>query len=100
VALDWSTIKREDVIGACELLLRGEQRPRVQAKGIFLVFQNERLPAKHALRLAYCLANKIPLSSTLKFSSGEGIIKVLRSLGFSVERSRDREPATQDTRRS
>lgn len=85
--LNWSSVTREHVARACEFLSRGEHVPRAQAKGIFLIYQNQRLPAKHALRLAYCLANKLPLDSVLKFSSGEGTVRVLRSLGFSVERS-------------
>src|SRR5260221_6779246 len=90
--LNWSTIKPEHVTRACELLRRGEQLPRAQAKGIFLVYQNERLPAKHVLRLAYCFANTLPLDSALKFSSGEGTVRVLRSLGFSVERNAECRP--------
>lgn len=85
--LNWSTVKAEHVSRACELLRRGEQLPRAQAKGIFLVYQNERLPAKHVLRLAYCLSNGLPLGSVLRFSSGEGTVRILRNLGFSVERS-------------
>jgi hypothetical protein len=84
--LDWSTVKRENVAAACQLLLKGERLPRAQAKGIFLVFEGNRLPAKHALRLAYCLANELPLDSNITFSSGDGTINKLRALGFSVER--------------
>ena len=85
--LNWSSVTREHVARACELLSRGEQKPRAQAKGIFLMYEDQRLPAKHALRLAYCLANKLPLDSVVKFSSGEGTVRVLRNLGFSVEHS-------------
>lgn len=84
--LDWSTVKREHVETACQILLKGERLPRAHAKGIFLVIEDNRLPAKHALRLAYCLANGMPLDSTVTFSSGDGMISKLRALGFSVER--------------
>ena len=85
MALNWSTVKREHVTRACEMLVLGEHRPRVQAKGIFVAFSGQRLPAKQALRLAYCLANNIPLDADLKFSSGEGTVKRLQRLGFTVE---------------
>lgn len=70
---------------ACQFMLKGERLPRAQAKGIFLVVENNRLPAKHALRLAYCLANGFSLDSTVTFSSGDGTINKLRALGFAVE---------------
>lgn len=87
MALDWSTIKAEHVMKACDLLLKGDHRPRVQPKGLFLIYRDQRFPAKHAVRLAYCLANKLPLETALKFSSGEGTVKLLRGLGFAVERA-------------
>lgn len=95
--LDWSTVKREHVVTACQLLLKGERLPRAQAKGIFLVIESNRLPAKHTLRLAYCLANGLPLDSTITFSSGDGTVNKLRALGFSVERQAKSSPATQET---
>lgn len=68
------------------MLIRGENQPRARAKGLFIVYNNDLIPAKHALRLAYCLANQLPLDSSITFSSGEGTITRLRSLGFDVER--------------
>jgi hypothetical protein len=56
------------------------------AKGLFVAFGDKRLPAKHAVRLAYCLANDLPLDTELRFSSGEGTVKLLQRLGFTVER--------------
>jgi hypothetical protein len=92
VPLDWSTVRPEHVTAACKLLLSGENRPRSKAKGIFLLLEGQSLPAKHVLRVAYCLANKIPADSAPKFSSGEGTVKVLRDLGFSVQRAADGKP--------
>lgn len=86
MALNWSTVKREHVERACGLLIAGEHRPRVPAKGLFVLLDGQRLPAKHTLRLAYCLANNLPLSAELKFSSGEGTVKLLEKLGFATER--------------
>jgi hypothetical protein len=86
VALDWSRVRPEHITAACKLLLRGESRPRAKAKGIFVVFEGQSLPAKHVLRLAYCLANEITPESAPKFASGESTLSRLRALGFSVER--------------
>jgi hypothetical protein len=86
VALNWSSVKPENVTEACELILRGERRPKVVAKGIFVIFKEQRLPAKHVARLAYCLANRLPLDSKLKFSSGDGIINLLQRRGHVVTR--------------
>ena len=87
MALKWSTVKREHVTRACELLVAGDHRPRAQAKGIFVAFGGKRLPAKHALRLAYCLANNLELDANVQFASGEGTVKLLQALGFTVERA-------------
>lgn len=87
MALDWSTVKREHVIRACELLVSGEHRPRVQAKGLFVLFGGQKLPAKHALRVAYCLANQLGLDANVRFASGEGTVRFLQGLGFAVERA-------------
>ena len=86
MALNWSTLKAEHVRRACEVLLKGEQQPRTKAKGIFVVYENQQLPAKHVVRLAYCFANNLSPSTSLKFSSGEGTANLLRRLGFTVER--------------
>jgi len=87
MGLNWSTVQRGHVTRACELLLTGQHRPRVSAKGLFVIFQDQRLPAKQVVRLAYCLANDIPLSTNLKFASGESTLKHLLKLGFQVDRS-------------
>jgi hypothetical protein len=87
VALNWSTVKAEHVSKACDLLLNGEQLPRSKAKGIFILHANKELPAKHVVRIAYCLANSLPLGTSLKFSSGDGVVNLIRKLGFDVRRT-------------
>jgi hypothetical protein len=96
MAFNWSTIHREHVARACELLIAGQHRPRVAAKGLFVIYQNQRLPAKQVMRLAYCLANNFPLDIDVKFASGEGTLKRLRALGFPVERSAHSQRVTGD----
>lgn len=86
MSLNWRTVRASDVQQACELVESGQQTTRTPAKGIFLIRNGNPLPAKHVLRLAYCLANKLPLDSQLKFTSGDSSISLLRGLGFEVER--------------
>ena len=89
MALDWKTVKAEHVEKACDLLVSGTALPRSKAKGIFVVRDGERLPAKHVLRLAYCIAHRLPMNTLVKFSSGEGTVSRLRGLGFEVDYVRD-----------
>jgi hypothetical protein len=86
MSLNWRSVRATDVEQACQLVESGSQPTRTPSKGIFLIWNGNPLPAKHVLRLAYCIANKLPLDSKLKFSSGDGSINLLRSLGFEVER--------------
>lgn len=88
MALNWNSVRAEHVARACDLLLTGQHRPKAQAKGLLVTYKGQSLPAKHVLRLAYCLANGLPLESKLKFSSGEGTLARLKTLGFPAERKR------------
>jgi hypothetical protein len=88
MALNRDSVRAEHVARACDLLLIGQHRPKAQAKGLLVTYQGQSLPAKHVLRLAYCLANGLPLESKLKFSSGEGTLARLKALGFPAERKR------------
>lgn len=85
MALNWSSVKKENVERACQMILSGDTPARVTAKGIFVLFGQQHLPAKHVLRIAYCLANGLPMDTELRFSSGESTVKKLRNLGFEVE---------------
>ena len=87
MAFDRSKITRDYVSKACELLVCGEHPARTQAKGLFIIFNGQRLPAKHVIRLAYCLANGLAIGSQPKFASGQGTLDFLRRLGFTVERT-------------
>ena len=84
--LNWDSVTAEHVRRACDLVVSGQQPPRAKAKGLFITYQGHVLPAKHVLRLAYLLANHMSLESDVRFASGEGTIKLLRGLGFTVAR--------------
>jgi hypothetical protein len=86
MSLNWRTVRASDVEQACQLVESGAQPARTPSKGIFLIRDGNPIPAKHVLRLAYCIANRLPLGTELKFASGETSIKLLRGLGFDVER--------------
>jgi len=86
MALNWHSVRAEHVARVCELVLAGERAPRCQAKRIVRLFRGQHLPAKHIAHLAYALANSLPLDAPVRFSSGEGTVQRLRSLGFQVER--------------
>jgi len=86
MSLNWRTVRASDVEQACVLVESGQQPARIPSKGIFLIRNGQELPAKHILRLAYCVANNLPLDKKLQFSSGDSSINLLRGLGFEVER--------------
>jgi hypothetical protein len=88
MSLNWESVRAADVEQACRLVESGQEPARTPPKGISIcIIQNgHRLPAKHVLKLAYCIANRLPLGSRLEFASGDSTIKLLRSLGFEVER--------------
>jgi len=85
--LHWDAVRAEHVRRACELVVSGQHPPRSKAKELFITHEGQHLPAKHVLRLAYLLANQLPLDSDLRFASGEGTIRRLRGLGFTATRA-------------
>ncbi len=86
MALEWSKLEAEHVSRACSLLTEGRVKSSPRKTGLFVIFEGQRLPAKQVAKLAYCLANQLPLDSTLNFASGEGTLKRLQELGAKVER--------------
>jgi hypothetical protein len=87
MALNWDLVRAEHVREACVLVASGQHAPRSTAKGLFVSHDGRELPAKHVLRLAYLLAHRLPLDSSLRFASGEGTLSRLRALGFAVTRA-------------
>ena len=85
MGLNWKLVKAAHVTQACEALLTSAG-PGTKPRGLIITYKGKQLPAKVILRMAYCLANKVPPETKLKFSSGEGSLQLLRSLGFHAER--------------
>ena len=85
MGLNWKSVTAVHVTQACEALLKSTG-PRAKPRGLIVTYKNRQLPAKIILRTAYCFANNISPETKLKFSSGEGTIQRLRSLGFHAER--------------
>jgi hypothetical protein len=89
--MKWASVKSHHVTQACDSLLKSTVGPK--PRGLVVIYKNQKLPAKAVLRLAYCLANDIPIESRIKFSSGENSLMLLRSLGFTAERLQTTESA-------
>ena len=87
--IEWRAIHADHVQRACELTLGGQYPARAKAKGIVIRFREQELPAKHVVKLAYCLAKGLPLGTEVNFASGDGTIKLLRQLGFEAQRRVD-----------
>jgi hypothetical protein len=91
MGLNWKSVKAARVTQACEAVLNSAG-PGKKPRGLIVPYKNKQLPAKVILRMAYCLANNIPSETKLKFSSGEGSLQFLRSLGFRAERLQTNHP--------
>jgi len=86
MAIKWNSIGTDHVTRAFELLAKDSVNHNRGGRSLFVTHQGLSLPAKDVMRLAYLLANRLPPDTKVKFSSGEGIMARLTSLGFAVER--------------
>ena len=84
MALNWKSVTVEHVRAALKQV--GTSKTGNRTSGLVIIDANRSLPAKEVLRTAYLLANKMPADTKIKFSSGDGTLKVLRDLGFHAER--------------
>lgn len=95
MGLNWKSVTSVHVNEACEVYLNsGGSKPKV--RGLVIWYKERPLPAKAVLRIAYCLANNMPLEKELKFSSSEGSLRFLESLGFHTERLQAVRPVEED----
>ena len=63
---------------------------RTASSGLVVWHNQQPLPAKEVVRVAYRLANNLPPSQEVRFSSGDATIRLLESLGFQAERIGER----------
>src|SRR5687768_4849779 len=84
MALKWNTVRPEHVRSACERVAAG--KPRKNISGLVVWHNEQALPAKEVLRIAYRLANDLADDEEIKFSSGDATLRLLVTLGFSAER--------------
>jgi hypothetical protein len=84
MALNWKSIQAIDIQRACEELVARNKSDRTT--GLIVLFHERALPAKEVLKIAYRNANGLDPSKEIKFSSGDGTLKILSQLGFAVER--------------
>ena len=66
---NWGTVGADHVRRACELVRSGQRSPRSKAKGLFLSYEGQDLPA-NMFSAGVLLANNSP-DSDLRFASGE-----------------------------
>jgi hypothetical protein len=84
MGLNWSNVKPEHVRAAFDLV--STRRIPKQPRGLVVRHQGQTLPAKEVLRVAYRLANQMPESAEVKFSSGDATLTTLQKLGFEAWR--------------
>lgn len=83
---DWGLLRAAHVTAACERLADRQGLVPRGARGLVVRYQDGLLPAKHVLREAYRLAAELPADREIRFTSGEGTLKLLQSLGFDAFR--------------
>jgi len=84
MALNWKSVAPEHVRKACETVAASRSGSRTS--GIVIWHDDRALPAKDVLRIAYRIANDLPTDAEIRFSSGDGTLRLLSALGFKVER--------------
>ncbi len=84
--LTFDAISSEHARQACALIRSGSRQARVPTKGLVVRYEGTILPAKDVLRVAYCLANRLPVSTLIDFTSGDGTLKRLSALGLDAFR--------------
>jgi hypothetical protein len=79
----WENITADDVKKAIELFDRTtENYP--EPRNTFLIYNNNKYPAKHIRGLAYYIANKKEISKS-KYSGGQETANFFKKLGFEVQ---------------
>jgi hypothetical protein len=84
MTLNWNSVRAEHVQQACQRL--SAARAARPPTGIVVWYEEQPLRAKEVLRIAYRLANRLPETADLRFSSGDATLRFLNQLGFKVER--------------
>ena len=84
MALNWKTVTAEHIREACKKV--AASRTGKRASRIVIQYEGLMLPAKEVQRAAYLIANRLPESTKLTFSSGDSTLNLLGGLGFKVER--------------
>jgi hypothetical protein len=83
MGLNWKTVRAEHVDKACQIVAAKKSSA---ASGIVVWYEQQALPAKQVLRIAYRLANELSENYEVRFSSGDPTLRLLEALGFRAER--------------
>lgn len=85
-SMNWKLVQREHVHQAADLIRTGRLARPARGRGLFVLVNGERLPAKDVARAAYLLAMGKPADAYLDFASGQTTLDMFARLGFQVER--------------
>lgn len=88
MTIDWKKITRAHIEEACNSLGQTPVIKGLRVGSIVVLHRDKNLPAKKVLRRAYEIAMG-EQESQLKFSSGDGIVNLLRRFGLTVGRLKD-----------
>lgn len=86
MGVNWDIVRRQHVVEACQLVASGRLGRKPLPRGLFILFEGQRLPAKDVARIAHHLAAGNRPDEPLKFASGQGTLDLFTRLGFQVER--------------
>lgn len=80
---NWKSITKEDVIKAIEIFNR-DNPDYPKPRNTFLIYKNQKLPAKHIRGMAYKVANNKEIRKS-EFTGGLETVRFFEGLGFEVE---------------
>ena len=87
MAINWNSVKPEHVRQACESMLSSGGHSKISPTGLAVQYKDQQLPVKQVLKLAYQIANGPGSGIGLDFASGEGAIRMLKTMGFVAGRA-------------
>ncbi len=93
MATDWSIVKREHVIEACNLYDMERRIPPRPSRNTFLLLNGRRYPAKFIRGVAYELATGRKLNPNIDYEGGKQTADFFKRLGFDIEYKGKDKPA-------
>jgi len=85
MAIDWTPVRKEHLLRACQLYDEGKDRPSHPAQNTFLLVNQRRYPAKYIRGLGYQVATSQRLNPSTDYSGGWETVRYFNRLGFDIE---------------